>query len=512
MKKIVSILLTVIMIVGIAATTASAEETTKDTLRVSVTSEPQTLDPAGIGQNIDTGVGMYTVYETLLTEKNGDSLTIEPLLAESYEMSEDGKAITFHLRQGVKFHNGETMTADDVVFSFNRAIASSKTSSITGSMDHMDKIDDNTVVLYLKYSYLPILQCVANYNLSIVNQKAVEEAGSEYARNPVGTAAYKLVSWDSGSVLRFERFDDYWREPANFKYLELVIHSDTSTAAIALENNEIDILWKPSASDYMHLENLDNVQVMTCSGVSYLHIFFNCSNESSPFSNVLVRRAVAKVVDRDDVIIVATEGTAVPLECLVPSTLAGYDPDFRFWEKDVEGAKALLAEAGYPNGFEATIKLSTGSSEGIKAATVLQDELREIGIILNVEKLEKATWDEEVRMNADYEISIAKFQAHYQDADYILHHRLTSYVINNLSNFYGVTSDRIDWVLDQARYSTDQEERNKLYSEVFEYVKDNCCIIPLYEPTVYTAANSHITGYYAHPSQRMYLYYVGWEE
>lgn len=153
----------------------------------------------------------YQLFDTLVKENQDGSLG--PGLAESWYISPDGLEILSSLRKDVKFHNGETMTAQDVVSSFERAMASKFTSRITGAMESIELVDDHTVKLKMKYPYGPVIGCIATANMGIVSEKAVTADPEGFARNPVGTGPYKFVKWNTGTKITFEAFEDYYRGP-----------------------------------------------------------------------------------------------------------------------------------------------------------------------------------------------------------------------------------------------------------------------------------------------------------
>jgi len=224
----------------------TAETAVKDSVNFSINAEPSTLDPQK-GNDLLTFAVHSQIFDTLVRENADGSLV--PGLAEKWTISEDGKEIVFTLRNDVKFHNGDLMTADDVVYSLNRAITSTFTKRITGSMDKAEKIDDSTVKLVLKYSYGPILDCIATTNVGIVPQKAVEANEEGFARNPVGTGPFKFKEWNNGEKIVFESFKDYYRGEASIKNLTFKIISDKTSAAVALENGEVDVLLSPDEAD-----------------------------------------------------------------------------------------------------------------------------------------------------------------------------------------------------------------------------------------------------------------------
>ena len=167
----------------------------KDTITFGALAEPSTLDPSATNDSV-AQFPQYQIYDTLVREEKDGSLV--PALAEDWDIEEGGKVVVFHLRDGVKFHNGEVMTADDVIFSINRAIASSFTKKVTGTMQKAEKVDDKTVRLTLKYPYGAIIGCMSSANLSIVNKKIVESDPQGWARHPIGTGPYQFEEWKSG--------------------------------------------------------------------------------------------------------------------------------------------------------------------------------------------------------------------------------------------------------------------------------------------------------------------------
>lgn len=485
----------------------------RDDIIMALNAEPTGLDP-NITWDTCTAVVQQAIYETLIAEKNGESQTLEPMLAESWEISEDGMQVSFKIREGVKFHNGETMTAEDVAFSINRAIESKVASVVTSTMDHMEIVDDYNVVLHMKQPYLPVLNCMTMASMSIVSKKAFEEceaSGTDFARNPCGTNAYKFVNWESGDRITLERFDSYWRDPAPCSKFVFRIITDSTTGGIALENGEIDILYSPARGDKKHLSSLENVTWDSIAGAGYCFVFFNTTDENSPFSNKLVRQAVAHAIKKQDVMISAVEGLGTLIECPLSPSLPGYNHEFKFWPYDVEKAKALLAEAGYPNGFTCTMAVNQQAIYS-KAAEALQAQLRVIGIELQLETMERGAFLSDVWNGMNYSISTYLANASVQDADFEIYRRYHSSKIGNAANITGLTNPEIDGYVERARLSTNQEERNELYSKVFEWVKDECQIIPMYTADMNLAFNSNLQNVYAHPVNKYFAYNYSWGE
>ena len=505
-RRVISILILVALTISLVACgkkgdgSQQSTQAKPTTMTMAINAEASGLDP---NMQFDTvsAVWQQGMFEGLLREKNGDSLTIEPWLAESYEIASDGMTITFKIKQGVKFHNGETMTTEDVAFSYNRAIAASGTSTLTNTMDHMEAVDADTCVLYMKQSYLPVLKCLTMCTLSIVSKKAVEECeknGTDFARNPVGTGKYKFVSWASGDRATYERFDDYWGEKAPCETFVLRYISDSTTGGLALENGEIDVLYGPNRADAKHMkEDLDYITFNSIAGAGYTFMFFNCVGDS-PFADLKVRQAVAMALNRSDLMTAGVEGIGTLIECPLAPTIDGYDHSQKWYPYDVEAAKKLLAEAGYPNGFSCRAEICQ-QAQYKACAEAAQAQLRAIGIDMQIDLVEKATFLADVWQGGNFDVSLYLANCAVQDADFELYRRYHSGVQGKAGNLSGLSDPEIDAYLERARASVDSKERAELYAKVIQWAKDNCVSVPFYTANMNVAYNNAVGGVYAHP-------------
>lgn len=472
----------------------------RDSVNFSIAAEPSTLDPQK-GNDLLTFAVHCQIFDTLIREDTDGSLV--PGLAEEWTISEDGKEIVFKLRKDVKFHNGDVMTADDVVYSITRAIGSSFTQRITGSMEKAEKIDDSTVKLTLKYPYGPILECIATTNMAIVSQKAVEADEEGFARNPVGTGPFKFKEWSNGEKIVFESFSDYYRGEAAIKNLTFKIMTDKTSAAVALENGEVDVLLSPALADKANLVSNENLTYYETESNSFYFIAFN--NESGLFSNKLIREAVSYAVDREALIIGALEGNGAPLESAIPTNTFGAPKNFKSNPYDLEKAKQLLAEAGYPNGL--SVKLPTLYLEPTE---VLQDQLRQIGITAEIERMERGAWLQDVYTDNKYEITVGSYSALVPDADQITYNRYHGDFVGGGNNMVRCSIPELDAALDLGRTSLSPEEREAAYLKASEIIRDESIIVPLYSSMNGIAANKDLKGVQAHPVQRCYVYEYSW--
>lgn len=270
------------------------------------------------------------------------------------------------------------------------------TSHLNSAIDHFEKVDDNHIKLVLLYPYSPILDVMSNPNYSVVNRKAWEEAqaaGKDFGREPVGSGAYKLVKWQNGASMEFEAFEEYWDGAPAIKHIKGTYMADNSSAAIALEDGSIDWSYALDKADYAHLSELPQLQKVEGPNVGVYHISFNC--QDGPFSDPKLRKAVALALNVDDIITVAAEGNGTAADCFVPSTIPGYVSDADWFKQDIETAKQLVVEAGYPDGLTVDFGACTEGT-WMTAIEVIQEQLRQIGINCELNKMDRAAYLEDV--------------------------------------------------------------------------------------------------------------------
>ncbi len=490
-------------------TTAPAGTTTapegivsaRDTYNFGLYAEPTTMDPALAKDRVTWLIG-YQLYDTLVKY---DVIAKEytPGLATSWNLSDSGTEITFELRQGVKFHNGDVMTADDVVWSLQRSIDSEYTSSLSGSMDHVEKVDDTHIKLVLKYAYAPIYDALITPCYGIASKRAVEEAesaGVDFGRNPCGTGAYKLVEWKSGEKMVFERFDDYYMGTPYIKTVNVIQIPDGSSGAIALEEGSIDFYLYLNTSDYEHLSGLGNIQrIEPVGGVGLNDITFNVTD--GVFANKLLRQAVAYALDRDAIIKGGADGYAEISNCFCATSSFGYMDDYQWYTQDLEKAKQLVIDAGFPQGVD-VVFTQEGSTDYMKPAEVMQDQLRKIGINVTFVKLERSAWIEQVGTNRQYDASLRMTTMVINDADYLLTRRLTSGSLGGGNNYSGYQNTEFDKKVEEARKLSDPAARLAIYRECYDILKEDVPFIPLFTSINPRFADAKLMGFQNHPQDR----------
>lgn len=483
---------------------ASAEAGTREDLVFSISSEPTSLDPAQTKDTISYLV-IFQMFDTLVREEPDGSLS--PALAESWEFDESGLEITMKIREGVKFHNGREMTVEDVAYSINRAIASSYTSAFTSTMDRMEVVDDTYVKLVLKEPYVAILSCLCSASLAVVGKEEAEAAGDHFAKNPVGTGPYRYTGWSTGERIDMVRFDDYWRGTPAIGNLTFKIHTDKSTAAIALEKGEVDVLYYPNTSDKRHLEELAGVTWAEGQASTFWYLAFNCRD--GVFASQKLREAVCYALDRDSIILGGANGLGIPTESCIPMSTAFYNPDFAGYQYNLEKAKELMKEAGYPDGLSVTMKTNQ-SSQYSKPTEIIQAQLAEIGITANIELMERAAYLEETQTECNYELTFYVITNNISDPDYICTRRFHTSMEGGGNNFTLHKVEGLDALIDEARGEEDTARRQQLYDDINQKIYEHAVILPLYQGMTYIAYNSGLSGVYTSPSERHYVYEYSW--
>lgn len=462
----------------------------KDTIVIGIPGEPPTLDPHMAADNIADGCICNQIFDELIRQDQDGKFS--PGLAESWKIIDDEKdkitTVEFKLRKDVKFHNGDVLTAEDVVFSLNRAAESQFTQEITSALDHAEVINDSTVLAKFKYFYGPTEAVLSR--IAIVNKKAVEADPEGFGRKPIGTGAYKFVELKSGDKIVCERFEDHYRGAAPIKNLVLRIMIDATTSALALEKGEVDLLAQPSTDDRQRLMDNEKIQYHEIELLGNNYIAFN--NAKGLFADKKLRQAVAHAVDKESMLLGAVEGAGVIINNAIPRQSFGFSEDVKGYEYSIEKAKKLLADAGYKDGLSIQLK-TMDSAVYSKPTEVLQDQLREIGIEAKVEKMERGAYLADVFTNAEYDITIMSWVYGLTDADaiYSIFH---GNMAQGGDNFLKCSIPKLDELLDKGRSSTDQNERKKIYQEVSQLINDECVMVPLYAYMVGVAANKDLKG------------------
>lgn len=360
----------------------------RDTLRVALTSEPPSLSTCDHDSLISVGMNMLTFNG--LVRIDNETLMPELDLAEDYKVENDVDWI-FTLKQGVKFHNGDDFTADDVVASLEYAKSIPASTTYTSNFKSIEAVDPYTVKITTYEPYAGLLYDLG-YHFNWIMPKSLIESGNDFNENPVGTGPYKLVEWVSGTSLTFEAFDDYFDQDraAKIKNLEFSIIPEGVSRAIALESGEVDFVWETNGADAASLLSNPDVKVEEVDSVDNVILFMN--NDIAPFDDVNFRRAIACAINRQDIIDGALSGYGVVNYSSIAQGLWGSTTKDQL-EYDLDKAKEYLAAwGGDPSTVEFPIMVTNETR--VAVATIIQSNLAELGINVKVDSIDTATYFE----------------------------------------------------------------------------------------------------------------------
>lgn len=501
-QKIISVLLIAVM-VAMFSMTVFSEEQGKDTLIVGVISDAYSLDPQLQNDSHSEQI-VDMIYSKLFKFKAGGG--VENDLAESYEVSEDGLTWTFKLREGVKFHNGKELTAEDFKGSYDRFLGDDpyavrlSVKNRTKMFVSVDVVDKYTVSITTDEPYGPMLALLSMPHLAVMDPDIISEFSENtgaFPKSTIGTGSYRVVSWQNGQELVLERFDDYFGEKAKIKTIKTRIIPEAASRVIALENGEVDLIKKFPAGDMERLEANPNISISTELTVGSRMFEFGCDNPI--ISNTKVRQAISYAVDRDEIIEGLFPGLAYPSTAPVTPVVWGYY-DFGKIEQDQEKAKQLLAEAGYPDGFNTKIVTTPRYDKGVELAEVLAAQLSEVGINAEIEVLEWSVivpmWSGLTPEEFDQPIFIMGAGTSMLDADGALRGLYTTTETGTNERSYGFYSNaEVDRLIEAGMKETDLEKRYELYKEAQEilYFEDPPGIW-LFNYNTFAAGNSKLKG------------------
>ena len=470
------------------------------------------LDPSEVTDNESTNVAQ-SILENLVTfEEAGTGIV--PMLAEEWEESADGLTYTFHLQEGIKFHDGTDFNAEAVVFNFERWMNGSGDKfptygSVFGGfindeshiIDSVKAIDESTIEFKLNTVKPTFLKELALTNFAISSPAAIEQHGEEYSSNPVGTGPFVFDEWVRNDRVVMNRNEDYWLE--GYPKLDQVIIRaipDNSARLNALISGEVDMIDGIDPENTQQIEDDDNLQLLERPALNIGYLGFTVTRE--PFDDPLVRQALSHAVDKDAMVEGLLAGRAEPAKNAIPPVVEGYHDEVGTYDYDPEKAKELLAEAGYPDGFEMELWAMPVPRpympDANKVAEYLQSNFADIGVTANIVSFEWATYLEKARAG-EADTFILGWTGTNGDADDFLYSLWHENNIGSLNSTHYANED-FNQVLEEARSITDQEKRNELYKEAQEIMHEDPPIIPLVHPTPILAAQSYVSGFDPHPT------------
>jgi ABC-type transport system substrate-binding protein len=465
----------------------------KDEIVVRLWDNPQGFDPATLFR-IETENVAFNIYSALTTY-DPQSGAIVPDLAEKWDSS-DGKTWTFNLRRGVKWQGGYgEFTAADVLYTYNRILDPATASPYRGefaNIESMSAPDDYTVVITLKTPDANFLHQVASYHQGqIVKKEAVEKAGDQYQLNPIGTGPFLLDHFTQNAEIVLNRFDDHYRGPAKLKRVTYRIIKDDNTAEIALKNREVDLAGRLTDNSVLRRITGDNRLTMNkLMGYAVNVTMFN--TEFEPFSKVQVRKAFAHAIDRDAVIQATAPITDMRADNLLPDWMDVAAKDVPKYAFDPARAKALLAEAGYPDGFSFKLTGIAAAGGASEADLLRQNYLAAVGMKMDFEYVETTIYNQR-RNNGDFQLAGRLLPAVNPDTILFgyLHPANTAPKGFNGARY---SNAKVTGLLEEARSTLDGGARKDLYAQAQKLVMDELPYLPTVQGSTYWPGWAAVKG------------------
>ena len=445
--------------------------------------EPKSLDPHAVTAVNDFRI-LMNVYDGLVRYKDG-TLEVEPALAESWTISDDGKVYTFDLRDGVSFHDGSPLTAEAVKFNFDRMLDENHPFHDTGpfplsfffsAIDSVAAEDADTVTFTLKEPYAPFLSNLAYPTGLIVSPEAVKQHGKDFGRNPSGTGPFRFAEWESNAKVVVVRNDDYWGgAPA----LEAVVFrpiTDANTRVAEMLAGGIDLMVEVPPDSVATFSGDATYQVHEQAGP---HVWFLILNaKEGPLADKKMRQAVNYAIDKQALVENVLQGTAEVAAGPTPPAFAwAYNEELDPYPYDPAKAKALIDEAGHA-GAELTFYVTEGGSgmlDPVPMGAAIQADLAEVGLNVEIETYEWNTFLGKVNPGLEGKADMAEMAWMTNDPDTLPYLALRSEAFPDKGGFNSgyYSNPEVDKLLEAARRSTDQAERAELYKQMQAIVHDD---------------------------------------
>ncbi|KFE34936.1 ABC transporter substrate-binding protein [Thioclava atlantica] len=447
--------------------------------------EPKALDPAAVTAVNDFRI-LMNIYDGLVRYKSG-TLEVEPALAESWTISEDGKTYVFKLRPGVKFHDGTPLDAEAVKFNFDRMLDENHPYHHTGpfplafffsSVDTVEASDASTVTFTLKEPYAPFLSNLAYPTGLIVSPEAVKTSDKDFGRNPVGTGPFTFKEWRPNEAVVVEGNPDYWDGATSLKAVIFRPITDANTRVAEMLSGGIDLMVEVPPVALKEFQN-DKYHLVEQAGPHLWFLILDCAK--GPFKDKRVRQAANYAINKEAIVNDVLEGTATVANGPTPAAFAwAHDDQLKPYPYDPEKAKALIKEAGV-EGQEVTFYVTDGGSgmlDPVPMATAIQADLKAVGLNAKIETFEWNTFLGKVNPGLDAKgqhVDMAEMAWMTNDPDTLPYLALRTDAWPDKGGFNSgyYSNPEVDKLLEEARTATDQSKRAELYKKMQQIVHDD---------------------------------------
>lgn len=465
-------------------------------------SDASSLDPHG-SNDVPSSNVQSNLYETLVNRDADGELV--PGLAESWTQVDD-LTWEFKLKQGVTFHDGEAFNAEAVKTSFDRLLdpeVASPRAFLFEMVTEVKVVDESTVQFVTEYPFSPLLAHLTHNGGSIISPKSIEEdyaamkadssvkAGSVIGTNPVGTGPFKFESWTPGTEIKLVKFAEYAGTPVNVDSVTFKVVPESATRVAELQSGFAHIIGAVEPGQVENVNSFDGASVLESSSSSLTYLGFN--TEKEPFNDPKVRQAISKAIDRPTLIEGIYEGYGIPAISPLAPGIFGYTEDVTSMAYNMDEAKALLAEAGYADGFKTTIWTNDNPARQ-QVAIVLQEELKKLNIQAEIEVMEFGSYLEKTAAG-EHDMFILGWSNPTGDADYGLYALFHSSQHGDPGNRSFYSSEKVDELLEKGRREADPAAREAIYKEALQLISDESPMAFVLHPYTLTGVSDKVSGF-----------------
>ncbi len=479
------------------------------------------FEPSGVDPHVSTDAAATwmanNIYDTLVryeTTTGEDGATVgttevTPWLAESWTVSEDGRSYVFQIREGVTFQNGAELTAEDVAFSLERVLTLDfapaqllKTClepagiEVSGALEVTFSLT-STCPFFLNLLVQTPTGAIMNRDFVVEHGGVEPETPNEFLRtNGMGTGPFTFANWEPGVAYELIAFEDHWSGRPRLDRVSFRFISDLANQYLLLQQGSLDVIYNPPIDILQEaLENPDlNVIDQQSIGLQTLYM----PNTNPPFDDVRVRQAVMYAIDQQEVVEAATLGLTTSARSAFPSALPGFNDGFWVYERDLDRARALLAEAGHPNGFSTTISYNSGNAQREISAIVIQSQLAEVGIQAEVQGVAWPTFVEGFQNGTMPMFAVSGLAAPVPDQ--FVNDTFATDSAGTGGNYAFYSNPRIDELIAELAETVEAEARQAIMDEIQRTLVEDLPSAYLYNAALFYVTRGEVQDWVMYPS------------